>query len=121
MQTQSPKKVQFRGDDEKNITVRIVACAGGGNETVAIDEKGGLWGCGQNESAQLGLGQGGIVPAFQNISIVERNHRCDSLTHQPASYCVICRLNSAHISVLKKTCVIELLCAFDCVWMLVSL
>ena len=97
VQTQSPKKVQFRGDDQKNITVRIVACAGGGNETVAIDEKGGLWGCGQNASAQLGLGQGGIVPAFQNISITERSHRYDKHTHQRASsVCCSYILSSAY-------------------------
>lgn len=77
MQTQSPKKVQFRSGEDKNITVRIVACAGGGNETVAIDEKGGLWGCGQNQSAQLGLGQRGVVPVFQSINIAERSVRYD--------------------------------------------
>eukprot|EP00892_Ulva_mutabilis_P005235 jgi/Ulvmu1/3083/UM015_0123.1 len=59
-----PKKVWFK---DENAAVRIVACAGGGNETIAIDEKGGLWGCGRNQHAQLGLGHADHVFEMQSI------------------------------------------------------
>lgn len=64
MQSAVPKKVWFK--DEAS-PVRIVACAGGGNETIAIDEKGGLWGCGRNHHAQLGLGHADHVFEMQSI------------------------------------------------------
>lgn len=64
LQSAVPKKVWFK---DESAPVRIVACAGGGNETIAIDEKGGLWGCGRNQHAQLGLGHAEHVFEMQSI------------------------------------------------------
>lgn len=64
LQSAVPKKVWFK---DETTPVRIVACAGGGNETIAIDEKGGLWGCGRNHHAQLGLGHADHVFEMQSI------------------------------------------------------
>lgn len=52
MQSATPKKVPLL---DNGVAVRVVACSGGGQETMAIDEHGAMWACGRNLHGQLGF------------------------------------------------------------------
>lgn len=52
MQALYPNRVSFEGQYHE---VSVVAATGGGNDTLAIDDKGVVWACGRNAAGQLGV------------------------------------------------------------------
>lgn len=70
MQTAAPRKVELWS---KGLPVRVVACSGGGHDTMAIDEHGCMWGCGRNVHGQLGFGNQASVFSMARIPFT---HEC---------------------------------------------
>ena len=64
MQTAMPLKVTL-ADEQGHV--RVVACSGGGQETMAIDEHGAMWACGRNLHGQLGFSDNQSVFVMQRI------------------------------------------------------
>ena len=86
VQIASPRKVDLWA---KGQLMRVVACSGGGQDTMAIDEHGQMWGCGRNICGQLGLGN--TLSSF-SMTRIPFAHECalsavclatDALTHCP--------------------------------------
>lgn len=65
--------------------MRVVACSGGGQDTMAIDEHGQMWGCGRNVCGQLGLGNTQSSFSMARIPFAHEYVRPRGLAHGVAS------------------------------------
>ena len=72
MQTGMPKKVVLW---DEHGSVRVVACSGGGQETMAIDEHGCMWACGRNLCGHLGFSNSNSVFNMTRVPTAFL-HRC---------------------------------------------